>query len=162
MEFSDAIKALRKENNLTQEQFAARLHVTRQAVSNWENDKNLPDIETLIKIASEFHVSLDKLIFGGAEMNKMTEKLVRDGSENRRAKMNLVSTIIGAAFILLGFLLLFIKAASVEYIDEAGVLHENFFLLPCSMLSILIGVTIILLSGAVSLVKRYRERRATH
>lgn len=59
MEFSDSIKQLRKDNKLTQEQLASKLHVTRQAISNWENNKNLPDIETLIEIATTFHISLD-------------------------------------------------------------------------------------------------------
>ena len=80
MEFSDSIKQLRKDNKLTQEQLASKLHVTRQAISNWENNKNLPDIETLIEIATTFHISLDQLILGGNDMNKMTEKLIKDGN----------------------------------------------------------------------------------
>ncbi|MEI3218798.1 MAG: helix-turn-helix transcriptional regulator [Lachnoclostridium sp.] len=44
MEFGDQIKDLRKKQNLTQEQFAMKLNVTRQAVSNWENNRNLPDL----------------------------------------------------------------------------------------------------------------------
>lgn len=42
MNFGHQIKDLRKKKGLTQEQFALKLNVTRQAVSNWENDKNLP------------------------------------------------------------------------------------------------------------------------
>lgn len=55
-----------------QEQFAEKLNVTRQAVSNWENNRNLPDIEMLILIAQTFHISLDNLILAGnKEMNEM-------------------------------------------------------------------------------------------
>jgi transcriptional regulator with XRE-family HTH domain len=86
MEFGEQIKLVRTSRNLTQEQFAGKLNVTRQAVSNWENNRNLPDIEMLIQISAEFHVSLDQLILGGTDMNKMTEKLIRDGSETRKAK----------------------------------------------------------------------------
>ena len=67
MEFSEQIRELRKENHLTQEEMATRLHVTRQAVSNWENGKNLPDIEMLMEISLTFQISLDRLIFGGEE-----------------------------------------------------------------------------------------------
>ena len=75
MEFSEQIRQIRKDSGLTQEAFAEKVHVTRQAVSNWENNKNLPDIETLIVISQTFHVSLDELILGGKEdMNKMTEE----------------------------------------------------------------------------------------
>ncbi|MGN1276771.1 MAG: helix-turn-helix domain-containing protein, partial [Floccifex sp.] len=116
MEFSQRIKSLRKENNLTQEQLAQSLHVSRQAVSNWENNRNLPDIEMLIQISSVFDISLDELLTG----KELKEKIIVDGNESRRAKMNLISTIIGVCLIVLGFIFIFIKACSVEYIDEMG------------------------------------------
>ena len=62
MEFNEQIKRLRKENNLTQEEMAKKLNVTRQAISNWENNRNLPDFEMIILIAKTFGVSLDELI----------------------------------------------------------------------------------------------------
>lgn len=140
MEFGDQIKDLRKKQNLTQEQFAMKLNVTRQAVSNWENNRNLPDLEMLILMADVFHISLDQLILGGNGMNNMTEKLIKDGSETRRAKMNMVSVAIGAILLFLGAFCLFIKANSVEYIDSAGFLHENFFLLPMGFAFFFCGV----------------------
>ena len=54
MEFNEQIKCLRKENNLTQEEMAKKLNVTRQAISNWENNRNLPDFEMIILIAKTF------------------------------------------------------------------------------------------------------------
>lgn len=54
MEFSDQIKQLRKENNLSQVQYAKKLHVTGQAVSNWKNNRNLLDLEMLIDIIVSF------------------------------------------------------------------------------------------------------------
>ena len=114
MSFGEQIKQIRLENNLTQDQMASKLNVTRQAVSNWENDRNLPDIEMLITISSVFHLPLDQLILGGGNMNNMRDKLIRDGSETRRAKFNLVSIAIGAALLLVGLSLIVIKAASVE------------------------------------------------
>ncbi|MDD7680654.1 MAG: helix-turn-helix transcriptional regulator, partial [Stecheria intestinalis] len=103
MEFSEQIRELRKENHLTQEEMAARLHVTRQAVSNWENGKNLPDIEMLMEISLTFQISLDRLIFGGEEkMNDMAEKLIDDGSEGRRAKRNMAASLSGAGLVIAG------------------------------------------------------------
>ena len=49
---------------MNQEQLAEQLHVTRQAVSNWETGKTQPDIETLTKIAEYFDVSVEYLIYG--------------------------------------------------------------------------------------------------
>ena len=75
MEFGEQIRQIRQKEQLTQAQLAEKLHVTRQAVSNWENNKNLPDLEMIILIAQTFHVTLDWLILGGENMNQMTEKL---------------------------------------------------------------------------------------
>lgn len=58
------IKNIRKKNNITQEELAEKLNVTRQAVSNWENGKSEPDIETLTKIAQIFDISIDELVDG--------------------------------------------------------------------------------------------------
>ena len=161
MKFSEQIKDLRTREKLTQEQFAEKLNITRQAVSNWENDRNLPDIEMLILIAQNFHISLDELILGGNDMdevNVMTDKLVRDGSENRRAKMNMISTSVGGVLMIMGLMCLIIKAFSVEYIDASGILHENFFLLPVGFLFIFSGVLVIIVTCASYIVRKLWER----
>lgn len=58
------ITKLRKEKGITQEQLAERLHVTRQAVSHWENGKTHPDIDILTALAEYFEVSIEELIYG--------------------------------------------------------------------------------------------------
>ncbi len=58
------IAAFRTQKNMTQAELAERLCVTRQAVSNWENEKTEPDIETLHKIAEVLEVSIEELIYG--------------------------------------------------------------------------------------------------
>ena len=52
----------RKRKNLTQEELAKRLNVTRQAVSNWENDKNYPNVEILKSIAKELDLKLNDVL----------------------------------------------------------------------------------------------------
>ena len=58
------IKEKRKALNITQEELAEKLNVTRQAVSNWENGKTEPDIGTLTKMAQIFDISIDELVGG--------------------------------------------------------------------------------------------------
>ena len=58
------IKTLRRAQGLSQEELAGRLFVTRQAVSNWENDKTQPDIETLTAMGEIFGVTIDELAHG--------------------------------------------------------------------------------------------------
>ena len=136
MDFGEQIKSIRQKEKLTQEQFAMKLNVSRQAVSNWENNKNLPDIGMLILMSDVFQISLDYLIKGENEMNNMTEKVIKDGSETRRARYNMVCSIIGSFLILIGIVLLLVKGMSVEYIDGQGILHENFFLIPIGFLCV--------------------------
>ena len=50
MQLGQTIQKIRKENHLTQEEFAEIFHVTRQTVSNWENEKSYPDLLTLVAI----------------------------------------------------------------------------------------------------------------
>ncbi|MCA5011550.1 MULTISPECIES: DUF3955 domain-containing protein [unclassified Enterococcus] len=158
MEFGAKIKVLRTENQLTQEQLASRLNVTRQAVSNWENNRNLPDLEMLILIARSFHISLDDLILGGNTVNNITEKLIQDGSETRRARFNMITTLIGAFLLFFGFACFFIKANSVEYIDQSGILHENFYLLPIGFFFIFTGIIVFLVIG-INYVRELIKRK---
>lgn len=62
METKEIINHLREKNNLTQEQFAERLHVTRQAVSRWENGETLPSTEQLKVLSKEFSISINTLL----------------------------------------------------------------------------------------------------
>ena len=57
--FSEKLKALRKD--MSQAKLAKELGVTQQAVGRWEKDLNMPDLETLVKIANYFHVTVDYL-----------------------------------------------------------------------------------------------------
>lgn len=60
--FGEIIKKMRTAHNLSQVQLAAELNVSKQTVSNWENNNILPSIEMLVKIALFFSVSTDHLL----------------------------------------------------------------------------------------------------
>jgi len=56
--------------NLSQEALAEKVYVTRQTISNWENNKNYPDIRSLLLLSSLFNISLDQLIKGDIDIMK--------------------------------------------------------------------------------------------
>lgn len=60
--FGDKLKKLRTENNLTQDQLAERLYVTRAAVSKWETGRGYPNIDSLKQLSNLFGISIDQLI----------------------------------------------------------------------------------------------------
>lgn len=56
------LKRIRKEKHLTQEQVAQRLNISRQAISRWENDLAMPDIDNLVVLSKLYEVSIEELL----------------------------------------------------------------------------------------------------
>lgn len=75
MNLGNQIANIRKEQQLTQEEFGTLFHVTRQTVSNWENEKSYPDLQILVDISNRFAISLDTLI---KEDSKMVQAIDRE------------------------------------------------------------------------------------
>lgn len=69
------IKEIRKKNNLTQKEFADKLGVTFQAVSKWENGKNIPDILILQEISRLFNVNVDDILSGENNSKKSNKNI---------------------------------------------------------------------------------------
>lgn len=74
MNVGNQVSNIRKENQLTQEEFGKLFYVTRQTVSNWENGKSYPDLQTLIDISNQFGISLDVLLKEDSKMVKTIDK----------------------------------------------------------------------------------------
>lgn len=70
MKFCDKLLSLRKKNNLSQEQLADKLGVSRQAVSKWESNQSVPDMEKIMKLCEILDCSLDELVDDCATGNK--------------------------------------------------------------------------------------------
>ena len=101
---SKNIKKLRTEHNLTQEDIAKKLFVTRQTVSSWESGRTQPDIETLIKISELFCVSAEELIYG------KSKTLSAEQQENAsKRKLILIFSIIGSALTAIGIVLILVN-----------------------------------------------------
>ena len=64
IQIGNIIKTLRKQHNMTQDELAEKLNVSSQAVSKWENGRNMPDITLLLDIADCFNVTVDELLKG--------------------------------------------------------------------------------------------------
>ena len=74
MELGKQIKKQRMAKQMSQEQLAQRVYVSRQTVSNWENDKTYPDINSLVLLSEIFEISIDSLIKGDLKiMEKQIE-----------------------------------------------------------------------------------------
>ena len=67
---------IRKQNQMTQKEFADKLNVTAQAVSKWENGRGIPDIEILQKISKEFNIDIDSILTGSKKKRKISKKYI--------------------------------------------------------------------------------------
>ncbi|MBE6052384.1 MAG: helix-turn-helix transcriptional regulator [Clostridium sartagoforme] len=88
MEFNEKLKELRKQNNMTQEQLAEKLYVSRTAISKWESGKGYPNIESLKSISKVFSVSIDELL-SNKELLQVAE------TENKSNISKIYSLIFG-------------------------------------------------------------------
>lgn len=97
MELSNQIKKYRTDMNLSQEDLAEKIYVTRQTISNWENNKSYPDIHSLLLLSSLFHISLDQLIKGDVKI--MKEEINREELKNFN-RDSVMFTVLLALFIV--------------------------------------------------------------
>lgn len=64
MTLGERIKEYRINNQMSQEDFAEKMHVSRQAITKWESDKGVPDIDNLIHLSRMMNITLDELVLG--------------------------------------------------------------------------------------------------
>ena len=104
------IKAARIEKKLTQEQVAELLGVSRQTISNWENEKSYPDIISVIKMSECYDVSLDYLLKGEQKMKSYYDYLEESTNVVKsNANRNKIITILSYLLIwAMGYSLMFL------------------------------------------------------
>jgi len=90
----ERISSYRKERNMSQEELATLLNVSRQTISKWETGETLPDVYNSVAIAKMFHVSLDVLILG--THGKLGGPSYLVDVKEKRHKTNLWAIVVGA------------------------------------------------------------------
>ncbi|MBQ6806330.1 MAG: helix-turn-helix transcriptional regulator [Lachnospiraceae bacterium] len=100
MDLSEKLQQLRKQKELTQEELAELLFVSRTAISKWESGRGCPNIESLKAISKLFSISIDELL-SGEELIVVAEKQVQ---EKTRSICVLLSGILDCMMLLLLFL----------------------------------------------------------
>ena len=81
MEFNEKLQVLRRQREITQEELAQALFVSRTAVSKWESGRGYPSIDSLKQIASFFSVSIDDLLSGEEFLSAAEEDIGRKGAQ---------------------------------------------------------------------------------
>ena len=116
MDFCDKLKKLRKDNNLTQEEFAEKIFVTRTAVSKWETGNGYPSLESLKLIADLFQMKIDELLSDDDIENKKLLDKKRSEKMYFFAVMFLVlSTIFAISIICVAGYIIFAILTKPKY-----------------------------------------------
>ena len=108
MEIGNKLKKARNEKGITQEKAADLLGVSRQTVSNWENNRSYPDIVSVIKMSDLYSVSLDHLLKEGKDMDQNYQEFLEESTNTVKAKKNMSKVIIITAYFIIWIALMVI------------------------------------------------------
>lgn len=113
MEFNEKLQMLRADKNMTQEELAKELYVSRTAISKWESGRGYPNIDSLKAIAKYFHVTIDELI-GTEEIITLAEQDIKNADKKHTA---LICGILDCLNTLLLLLPLFGDSNTTEVLS---------------------------------------------
>lgn len=94
MEIGKKLKEARLNKDLTQEVIAEKLNVSRQTISNWENEKSYPDIISVIELSNLYSISLDDLLKGDDEMMEHLQESTNVVKSNQKLLSAIILNII--------------------------------------------------------------------
>lgn len=100
MEIGKKLKDARLHSGLTQEKVAEELNVSRQTISNWENEKSYPDIISVIELSSLYSISLDDLLKGDEKMMKHLEESTNVVKSNQKLIGAILINILLVAIVI--------------------------------------------------------------
>lgn len=122
MELGNKIKYYRNEKELSQEALAERVYVSRQTISNWENNKSYPDINSIVLLSEIFEISIDNLIKGDVELMK------KEINSEEVKKLNFYATMMVILMLVATILLM----PMLKFIGLYGFI-PYFVLVACAM-----------------------------
>ena len=97
MELGSQIKKYRNALSLSQDALAEKIYVSRQTISNWENDKSYPDVNNLVLLSEVFQTSIDNLVKGDVEVMK---EQVKSEDRTEFKKLNALYFILFLALMV--------------------------------------------------------------
>lgn len=141
MEIGSKIKKSRIDAKLTQEQAAETLGISRQTISNWENEKSYPDIVSVLKMSDLYGVSLDYLLKGDSTMKNYLD-YIEESTNVVKSKVKLSKLILILSYLVIwAFNIMVSWFFSAERISEAQAGAFQWLVLPVAtiVISLLIG-----------------------
>lgn len=140
MAFSDNLQFLRAQREITQEELAEQLNVSRQSVSKWESGQSFPEMDTLLRLCQLYDVNMDILLRGSVEASLVADTAQYDRFMTRQAHrialsvggiltgvaLMLFAIALGLAELLAAALFLLILTVCVVVLVASGIQGDNF------------------------------------
>ena len=141
MSLGENLQFLRKKHNITQEQLAEQLEVSRQSVSKWESDSSYPEMDKILQLCNLFHCGVDDLVQKDISQLYVEDKTNYDDHYNEFSKfvslgIGIIILGLSAMCLLYGMNYFFIDEVIKE--DYSGILFQIY---------VVIGVAILILFG---------------
>ncbi|MCI6467245.1 MAG: helix-turn-helix domain-containing protein [Faecalicatena sp.] len=145
MEFSERLLTLRKGMDLTQEQLAEKINVSRQSVSKWESGQAVPELEKIVALSEVFDITIDYLLKPSEidELSVKTEMLEKQQQQiliRERKQKRLVRCIAYATGIYLLFLAVFLIGHFYFEIWNPSVVFAEFIIATAIVICISIKI----------------------
>ena len=154
------LKELRKEKELTQEQLAETLNVSRRTVSRWETGSNMPDLDLLVEMADLYQVDLRELLNGerkNEQMNEEMKETVLQVAEYSNAEKQRSTKIVRVYFVL-GILALIASALinMMEVGDTFGIGFLKGLTFALALGAMILGI--LYTTGAMMKIQAFKMR----
>ncbi len=148
MDIGNKLYELRKSKNLSQEELADKLNVTRQTISKWETNQSTPDFDKIIPLCEIYGISADELLTGVKEEKEtLTEK--EDDSLKRKKRAIGISTGIFIYIFAIAFIMTWIPVFRIDPVIAAAIF----------LLILGIGTVTIVLSCIFNKTKKIKEKK---
>lgn len=141
MDIGGKIKKSRTDAKITQEQAAQALGISRQTISNWENERSYPDIVSVLKMSDLYSVSLDYLLKGEGPMKDYLD-YIEESTNVVKSKVKLSKLILILSYLVIwAFNIMVSWLFSAESVSEAQAGAFQWLVLPVAtiVISLLIG-----------------------
>jgi len=135
MSLGNRLYELRKKKNISQEEAAEKLGVTRQTISKWETDQSLPDFDKILPLCVLYEITTDELLTGTSNQKKNEEK-EDDTERDRKNKKQTAIVVSTSVFLYFIAVIWIIIAEPIEAISENLIMGS--FLFICAIATVLL------------------------
>lgn len=153
MSLGNRLYNLRKNKNISQEEAAEKLGVTRQTISKWETDQSLPDFDKILPLCDLYEITPDELLTGSKKEEMQKEKMTKEENGSKKKTALIVSSSIFLYFIAVIWI---IVVEPLDFINENVMI--GIFLLICAIATVLLVFHFISIAKEEDKEKKRKEK----